>query len=348
MIVRPRVSDTARFPPQLITINGKTVDLVNLTQQSQLVVILLKAPWCQVCPNLLRLLSFLGLKSDSSQTWTDELTFETRSITPLQKAFNHVLLAHDTRFLVICPGPPEALKQIAEETGWNEMERVYFVADFDFQIGEMLGLRMVAGVWPSSLEILKDLTVTTIEIGRRYLFPSFPGYYGDHAILQHLATHRHRTETQALTLLRQSTRLHTLLQNATTKSAYYNHPARDKLPLELLCSMFYQFAQTELDSHTLHQQSLAPASKACRSWRYVALLTATQILSEHIRILESALTTVNGCPTACEIEARWGYPAGAKIQSVPLLDIQRRIRGLQKVWDWVSGFVNEVGLDVWK
>ncbi|KNC99044.1 uncharacterized protein SPPG_05995 [Spizellomyces punctatus DAOM BR117] len=342
MIVRPRVSDTARFPPQLTTINGQTVDLVNLTQQSQLVVILLKDPWCQVCPNLLRLLSFLGLKSDSTQTWTDELTSETRSITQSQKAFNHVLLAHDTRFLVICPGPPEALKQIAEETGWSELDRVDFVADVDFGIGEMLGLRMVAGVWPSSLEVLKDLTVTTIEIGRS------PGYYGDHAILQHLATHRHQTETQAVTLLRQSTRLHKLLQTTTTKSTYYNHPARDVLPLELLCSLFDQVAQSELDRHIQDQPSLAQASKACKSWQYVALLTTTRILSEQIKTLESALTTVNGCPIACEIETRWGYPPGAKIQFVPLLDIKRRLARLQKVWKWVSGFVDEVGLDVWK
>ncbi|TPX62052.1 hypothetical protein PhCBS80983_g00672 [Powellomyces hirtus] len=347
MIVRPRIAEHARLPPLLSTIDGRTIDLKKLARDFILIVIILKAPWCPVCPTLLSLLSFLGFTADEDdpQEWSDPFTSEVRTVTREHRKFNHILLAYDARFIVMCPGQAGALLEIAHRTGWDRVPEVSFVADAELQLVEQLGLRTVAGAWPSTVRVLPDLSARTIEIGRS------AGYYGDHTLLLRLATTRRTEESNAVSALKQSQTLSARLQAECAASTHYDYPAKDKLPLELLTTITSQIAATEISHFRSGNDSpvhstLGEAAKTCKSWRYVSLVTGSHNLQEQIKKVEKLLAK---CPktgrilTCTDEDWGYGYPAGAQVPPVSIVTLEREVCELARIKTWIYDVFGSLG-----
>ncbi|KAI9000038.1 hypothetical protein BC832DRAFT_157348 [Gaertneriomyces semiglobifer] len=327
MIVRPRVQDNAQFPPTLPTISGQTIDLVQLSSDKHVVAILLKAPWCQVCPVLLTLLSFLGLDTSiTTLEWTDPLTDRVRSVTPIERRYNRLLLCHDTYFIVICPGGPESLRRIQQESEWDRLENVAFVADTNMELAEVLGLRIGEGVWPSILNVKEDLSIETIEIGRS------AGYYGDKYLLRYLGRRRHTIEALAAITVKQTTIVLSRLQKRTSKHIYYNHPSKDKLPLELLSDIL------SLTIGLSDPHSFVQIGKTCRSWKYVALSTSIEMLSERLKGVTKMIPMRRADCVENADDDEGAY--------VPVLVLERAVKDLQMVREWVLRVFEGFGIEV--
>ncbi|KAJ3299119.1 hypothetical protein HK104_009992 [Borealophlyctis nickersoniae] len=350
MILRPRVSEQARFPPTLQTIAGDLVDIPSLASH-HLITITLKAPWCPVCPELLSRLLFLGLSARPSPEagHLDPFTGEVLSISPGQRELNSVLLREDTRFLVICPGTPAALAKIRADVGWDGSRRgqegaelggegeradateedecvvrAPFVNDPGLTIAKSLGLAIPGGVWPSILHILPTLEVETVEIGRS------PGYYGDHALLMYLRSLRAKVEKSAIPLLTVAQTLLTRLVSASMSSYHYNFPAVDRLPVELVESIFSFLSIAE-------PKDLIQAGATCRSWRFVALKEAQRRLQEGVRrawVVVPRRRKAGGELVVSPLdEDAKEYPDGTEIAHVALFRVKKLLNELRVIVD---------------
>ncbi|KAJ3169055.1 hypothetical protein HDU87_000884 [Geranomyces variabilis] len=346
MILSPRLKENARLPAVLSSIHSKEVDLAHLARDFNVVIIILKAPWCPVCPTLLRVLSFLGLKQPpvcgEAAQWTDPFTATTRKVTAQSRQLNGVLLERDTHFLILCPGPAEALSEIAVKSGWDDLSNASFVADVNWSIIEGLGLRMAAGAWPSTLLLRSDLSVQTIQIGRA------PGFYGDRELLAALRAMRSDQETRAITALKQSRMLGRKLNIACLAATRYDHPGRDKLPIELLRAIMEVVAWTELcavEAGVVATLSpLHAAACACKSWRYVALSTGLDILQAQTDRVDSLLARdpASGSLVTCGGTA-WGYPEAVTPPKASVLHLRKETDELMRVEKWLGAIFRHVG-----
>lgn len=137
-----------KFPAQVHSIDGSTIDVARLVREKRVVVITLKATWCRVCQEQL-----YRLKG--------------------QSALKHC----EVTFLVLSPGPREALKAIQKRTGFSYP----FVEDRDLAIAGSLGLRSgEAEILPSIFILNEDRSLAWIQRGRG------PNSFSDSELLEQL------------------------------------------------------------------------------------------------------------------------------------------------------------------
>ena len=132
----------AKFPSQVSSVDGKIVDVAQLAKKNKLVIVTLKATWCEVCQEQL-----YRIKKKLYESKACGLTY-----------------------LVLAPGPKEELKTIQKATGFP----FPFIEDKDLRIAESLGLRMSKEeIFPSIFVLNGDLTIGWMQAGRG------EGAYGD-------------------------------------------------------------------------------------------------------------------------------------------------------------------------
>lgn len=142
---RGQEGDDRWFPPSLTDIDGQVLDIERLAREHNLVVVTLKAPWCPVCHRqLLRIKSLLP-----------------------------ELEACRVSFIVLCPGSPEEVAKVREQTGFDYP----FVADENLSVARSLGLARAQGqIFPCMLQVLPDLRIGWTQLGRN------GAYFGDGAL----------------------------------------------------------------------------------------------------------------------------------------------------------------------
>jgi len=135
-------SATHRLPEQLTDVDGHPVDISSLARERNLVLVTLKEPGCPVCrEQLIRLRERLpGLQ------------------------------ACGVTFVVLSPGPAEAVRDARAHTGFE----FPFVVDRDLALSRSLGLARPGGrVFPCMLQILPDRSIGWTQLGRNGF------YFGD-------------------------------------------------------------------------------------------------------------------------------------------------------------------------
>ncbi|KAI8580525.1 hypothetical protein K450DRAFT_237447 [Umbelopsis ramanniana AG] len=175
---------------QLIDIKGRQIDIRSLATQYYLVVISLKSVQCPVCPVLLQLINMCSGK-DGKDELIDPFTSEIMRINPEDKEIYRILLQKDAYYIVICPGPSDALSEIARQ---SEFEQYPFIADDeDLSIAKTLKLNMSnSEMWPSIIHVIPEsLSMLPLSIGRG------PGNYGIMALLKGIMNERAKWERKA-------------------------------------------------------------------------------------------------------------------------------------------------------
>jgi peroxiredoxin len=143
----PERQGAARLPEKMIDVFGESVDVASLARKNRLVVITLKATWCEVCQQQLR-----RIKAKLKESRACGLTF-----------------------LVLAPGPDKDLRKIREGLAFP----FPFVEDKGLLIAESLGLRMgEEEILPTLFLVGADLGIDWIQAGRS------EGGYGDEALFK--------------------------------------------------------------------------------------------------------------------------------------------------------------------
>ena len=131
-----------KFPELVKSIDGKAVDVAKLAKKNKLVVVTLKATWCEVCQHQL-----YRIKKKLKESEACGLSY-----------------------LVLAPGPKKELQAIQKTVGFP----FPFVEDEGLRIAESLGLRMSeAEIFPALFILNADLSVGWMQAGRG------EGVYGD-------------------------------------------------------------------------------------------------------------------------------------------------------------------------
>jgi len=133
----PLAPPKAKFPSEVIGTDSQKIDIAKLAKAQRLVVVTLKAAWCQVCQQQL-----VRIKKQ-----LDEIKHCSAS------------------FLVVSPGSAAELTTIQQRTAFPYP----FVADPDLKIGEQMGLVLSAKdkeLVPAIFILNPDRTIGWIQLGR--------------------------------------------------------------------------------------------------------------------------------------------------------------------------------------
>ncbi len=139
----------AQFPEKVKDLNGRVIDISQLTEKKTVTVVTLKATWCPVCQEqLIRLKNNLHL-------------IDTKRVT----------------FIVLSPGPKKNLFEIKEKTGFPYP----FIEDKNLRISTSLGLAMSEKeISPSIFILNRNLNIRWMQRGRS------GWYYGDEELLNEI------------------------------------------------------------------------------------------------------------------------------------------------------------------
>jgi peroxiredoxin len=138
----------AQFPPEVVSVTGEKIDVAKLAKERRIVVVTLKATWCQVCQ---------------------------RQLARIKKQLDQIKYCSVT-FLVLAPGPADELKAIQKRTGFPYP----FIEDQDLKIGQEMRLVLSEKdqeLIPAIFILNPDRTVGWIQLGRN------PISYGDAQLL---------------------------------------------------------------------------------------------------------------------------------------------------------------------
>jgi len=147
---RAAAGDTrAVLPPTLRDVHGKAIDVAALAERHRLVVVTLKATWCPVCRGQLERLR--------------------RELPRLRSC--------GATFLVLSPGPDDALRTVADATGFPYP----FVEDRGLEIARAADLVLAPDqIVPAILVVNARREIVWTDRGRS------PGTFNDPALLAHL------------------------------------------------------------------------------------------------------------------------------------------------------------------
>ena len=135
------------MPRQLLDIHGGAIDLRKLAKRNQLVVVTMKATWCQVCIQQLRRLR--RLQSQLEQC--------------------------GATFIVLAPGPLEKLLEVERRVDFP----FPFVEDVDLELARRLGLELRADqIVPALFSVNPSGNIGWMQKGRA------PGLYADDILLE--------------------------------------------------------------------------------------------------------------------------------------------------------------------
>ncbi len=138
---------TLRFPEKVTAIDGYDVDVKQLATAKTLVVVTLKATWCEVCQRQLMRIKKRLTESE----------------------------ACGVSYLVLAPGPRKQLLEIQKKIKFP----FPFIEDTDLRIAKSLGLQMSEDeILPSIFILTSDLKVGWMQAGRSDL------NYGDPALFE--------------------------------------------------------------------------------------------------------------------------------------------------------------------
>ena len=137
------------LPPQLVDLEGQTIDLLKLAQKKRLFFVTLKATWCAVCANQLIRLAKLKTRLNNC----------------------------GATFVVLAPGPRKELKEIKKRTGFPYP----FVEDKGLKLARRLDLELGPGqIQPAIFEVSKERKIVWLQRGRS------GAYYGDQELFEYL------------------------------------------------------------------------------------------------------------------------------------------------------------------
>jgi peroxiredoxin len=145
----PPLHAAATIPARLTDVRGTEIDVAGLAARRTLIVVTVKSASCPVCQEQLRRLAAL------------EARFR----------------ACGASFIVLAPGPTNALRRIAERSGFAYP----FVEDTGLAVARSLGLVLEPDeIAPAFLHVDETREVVWTQRGRA------AGAYGDAALLEHL------------------------------------------------------------------------------------------------------------------------------------------------------------------
>ncbi|CAG8561726.1 10121_t:CDS:2, partial [Paraglomus occultum] len=185
-------SGPVRFPREVTDIDGHVHDVVELSKEYTIVIITIKSTKCPVCPELLKLLNFLGLHDTPPSKFEDPFSFVTLTVPPHEVKSNRILLRLDAYFIIVCPGPVGEVRRLRQKCDF-EAYPYPFIADEDMSLATQTGLRMsetemipvIAYVEPASHRIGQ------VQFGRS------GGSYGHAELLIYLKRKRFMLENKA-------------------------------------------------------------------------------------------------------------------------------------------------------
>ncbi|ORY91937.1 hypothetical protein BCR43DRAFT_497522 [Syncephalastrum racemosum] len=195
----------ARFPQETLTdVQGRPVNVTQLTENYRVIVVTLKSTVCPVCPQFLRILNLYGLDPDENRI-IDPFTHQVMEISPDRKKFFRLLLKKDAYYIVVCPGPTEEVAEIQHKIPFPYP---FIAGEQAMVLGDALKLRMSdTELWPAVLEIYKDSLMTErVSVGRA------PGSYYQHDLLKTLMFERCRLEMRGVEAIAEARNLIDLLR----------------------------------------------------------------------------------------------------------------------------------------
>ncbi|GET02467.1 redoxin domain-containing protein [Rhizophagus clarus] len=262
--------DTTLFPKTVVDIDGRSVDVDVLAKRYVLIFITLKATWCPVCPQLLLILNFHGLKDDCQTSFCDPFDRSITKIPQEEIPFNRLLLRQDAFFIIICPGPVEKVRQIQNDCNFSNFP-YHFVVDEDLSLATSINLRMSRNeIWPCIAHIIPEtLAVRPVFFGRG------PGFYGYRDLLTYLREYRIQVEDNAGKLILKAKKVETRLRKSIlTENSVENvqqmqtdQPQQEThreqiFPIELLSSIFEYLEPIEI---------VKSVTATSRLWRAIGL-----------------------------------------------------------------------------
>ncbi|GBC00113.1 hypothetical protein RclHR1_03750012 [Rhizophagus clarus] len=307
--------DTTLFPKTVVDIDGRSVDVDVLAKRYVLIFITLKATWCPVCPQLLLILNFHGLKDDCQTSFCDPFDRSITKIPQEEIPFNRLLLRQDAFFIIICPGPVEKVRQIQNDCNFSNFP-YHFVVDEDLSLATSINLRyfffsndvslnMITNysfdtqhyqrmsrneIWPCIAHIIPEtLAVRPVFFGRG------PGFYGYRDLLTYLREYRIQVEDNAGKLILKAKKVETRLRKSIlTENSVENvqqmqtdQPQQEThreqiFPIELLSSIFEYLEPIEI---------VKSVTATSRLWRAIGLEVIVVNLKREMKIVSESLVT---------------------------------------------------------
>ncbi|GBC23525.2 uncharacterized protein OCT59_011135 [Rhizophagus irregularis] len=278
--------DTTFFPETVVNIDGHTVNVDELAKRFVLIFITLKATWCPVCPQLLLILNFHGLKDDCPTSFCDPFD-RTRTVTEIPQEeipLNRFLLRQEAFFIIICPGPVELVRQIQNDCNFSNSP-YHFVVDENLSLATSINLRMSRNeIWPCIAHIIPEtLAIHPVFFGRG------PSFYGYRDLLTYLREHRLQVEDNAEKLILKAMKVETRLRKSVlTEYSVENiqqqiqadqlqQEHREQIfPFELLSSIFEYLEPIEI---------VRSVTATSRLWRAIGLETIDNQMPYFSRIV---------------------------------------------------------------
>ena len=138
----------SKFPAEVIAANGKKINVAKLAKNQRVVVVTLKATWCQVCQ---------------------------QQLIRIKKQLDRIELC-SVSFLVLSPGPADELRAIQKNTGFPYP----FIPDNNLEIGTSMHLVLSEKkqeLMPAIFILNPDRSVGWMQLGRNAV------RYGDPQLL---------------------------------------------------------------------------------------------------------------------------------------------------------------------
>ena len=149
LIAPPAFAATAAVPARLTDVFGADVDVAAIAARTTLIFVTMKTPTCPVCSEQLRRLG----------------------------ALNERLRACGASFIVLAPGPADALRRVAASSGFPYP----FVADVDLAVARAAELAVgPAEIMPGFFHVDQNRRIVWTQRGRS------AGAFGDGELVAHL------------------------------------------------------------------------------------------------------------------------------------------------------------------
>ncbi|CAG8617002.1 13066_t:CDS:2 [Dentiscutata heterogama] len=266
---------TAVFPEVVVDLDGRSINIKELAKHHVLILITLKASWCPVCPQLLRILNIYGLQDNPPETFQDPFNGSIIAKVPPED------LPTDAYFIIICPGPADEVRRIQELYNFSKYPYP-FIVDENLSLASQIELRM------SRTEILPFIghihpetrMVSPINLGRG------PGIYGHDKLLEYLYYYRIQVEKDAIKHVSEAKDLETPFKKVTDtvlSIGLENRTLQKQIfPIELFAQVF---------EHIESREMMKTVMATCRQWRAIGFdLIAMRMRQAVSHVLESLVT----------------------------------------------------------
>ncbi|CAG8452488.1 8535_t:CDS:2 [Dentiscutata erythropus] len=306
------MNTTAVFPEVVVDLDGHSINIKELAKQHVLILITLKAGWCPVCPQLLRILNIYGLQDNPPETFQDPFNGSIIAQVPPED------LPTDAYFIIVCPGPADEVRRIQELCNFSKYSYP-FIVDENLSLASQIELRM------SRTEIMPFIGHIYPET--RMVFPinwgRGPGIYGHDKLLKYLYDYRFQVENNAAKHVSEAKDLEAPFKKVTDTilsiGSLENRTLQKQIfPIELFAQVF---------EHIESKEMMKTVMATCRQWRAIGFdLIAMRMRQTVSHVLESLVAYPQTIRLPADNKAISVYELGLLIKDLNIITkIVRRL-----------------------